>query len=241
MHCTKESAKNLSKEISDFSKDFPDVEVLLCPPFPYLQLVKETINDTDVKLGSQNMHYETSGAFTGEVSPLMVCDIGCEYVILGHSERREIFKEDNELINKKVKTALSHNLSPILCVGETLLQREKNETIDVIKTQVVEGLKDIAEKEAKSLVIAYEPIWAIGTGKTATKEDANEVHLEIRNMIKELFSHDFSDNIRILYGGSVKPGNVSELMAMENIDGALVGGASLKSEDFSKIIDFKNK
>ena len=184
------------------------------------------------------MHYEDKGAFTGEVSPVFLKEIGVKYIILGHSERRHIFKESNDLVNKKIKSALRHKLQPILCVGETLEEREKDVTFDVIREQVLCSLGDLKSDDLKDLIIAYEPVWAIGTGKTATKEDANEAIGYIRKLLKDSFGEDTALNTRILYGGSVKPDNIKDLMAMEEIDGALVGGASLKALDFSKIVNY---
>lgn len=213
-------------------------EVIVCPTFTSLYPVIEKIKGSNVKVGAQNMYFEEKGAFTGEISPLMLKDIGVEYVILGHSERREYFKEDDELINKKVKTAFKYNLIPILCVGETLEEKEAGNTKSKISNQINLGLKSLTEKEVSSMVIAYEPIWAIGTGKTATSDEANEVIRFIREEVKSLYGEATSSAVRIQYGGSVKPSTIKEQMAKSDIDGALVGGAALKAEDFASIVNF---
>lgn len=211
-------------------------EVIICPPFTSLETGANLLKESPVKLGAQNMHFEESGAFTGEISASMLKSVGCEYVILGHSERRAIFHEPDEMINKKIKKALSSGLKPIFCVGETLEERESNRTEKVIEVQIVEGLKDIPESDMKDIIIAYEPVWAIGTGKTATPQQAEDVHVFIRNLVKKLYSATTSDKIIIQYGGSVKPDNSKELLSMPNIDGALVGGACLKADSFIDIV-----
>ncbi len=212
------------------------VDVIVCPPFTSLETGANLLKESPVKLGAQNMHFEDSGAFTGEISASMLKSVGCEYVILGHSERRTIFNENDEMINKKLKKALSSALKPIFCVGETLEEREANRTEKVIEKQIIEGLAGIPESEMKNIIIAYEPVWAIGTGKTATPAQAEEVHVFIRNLVKRLYSPSVSDSIIIQYGGSVKPDNSKELLNMPNIDGALVGGACLKADSFVEII-----
>ena len=213
-------------------------EVVICPPFTSLQAANEILKDSTVKLGAQNIHFEENGAFTGEISANMLKDLGVSYVILGHSERRTYFNETNTDVNKKVFTCLKHGFTPILCVGETLEQRENGKMEQVIDLQVREAFKNVSKEDAKKVVIAYEPIWAIGTGKTATSKDANDVIGFIRSVIKSIYDQDVYDNIVILYGGSVKPNTISEQMAMENIDGALVGGASLNVNDFELIVKF---
>jgi len=213
------------------------VEVIICPPFTSLETANVLIKDTPIKLGAQNMYFETSGAFTGEISPLMLKSVGCEYVILGHSERRTIFLESNQLINKKIKSAVTNGLKPIFCIGETLEEREKGETFKVVETQIREGLADLTESELKNLIIAYEPVWAIGTGRNATPEQAEEVHKFIRDLITQIYSKEFADKLIIQYGGSVKPENSKDLMSQPDIDGALVGGACLKADSFIKIIE----
>lgn len=211
-------------------------EVVVCPTFVALSDVQKAVQGSNIKVGAQNMHHQDSGAYTGEISPVALKSMNIEYVILGHSERRQYFRESNEEINMKLAAALRHGLRPILCVGETLEQREKGITFDVIKEQVQKCLSDLQQYNLEDLVIAYEPVWAIGTGKTATKEDANEVIGFIRNQLKEVLNEKLSLSTRILYGGSVKSSNAKELMEMSEIDGALVGGASLKAEEFAKIV-----
>lgn len=211
-------------------------EVVVCPPFTGLSTVADLIEDTEVRLGAQNMYFEPKGAFTGEVSPLMLTDVGCHYVILGHSERREYFGETDALINQKIKAAFQYDLIPILCVGESLAQREANETQTFINSQLTAGLADLTAEQVSQMVIAYEPIWAIGTGKTATAEQAGEVCTAIRAKVAELFDKETAEVLRIQYGGSVKGSNAQEILSQLDIDGALVGGASLKADDFMAII-----
>ncbi|MGE5629759.1 MAG: triose-phosphate isomerase [Caulobacteraceae bacterium] len=213
-------------------------EVVVCPPFVDLSEVEKAVNGSNMGVGAQNMYYKDSGAFTGEVSPVFLKDMKIEYVILGHSERRQFFKEDDSEINKKVLAALNHGLKPILCVGETLEEREKGEAFKVITTQIDGSLTGMKGMNLDDLIIAYEPVWAIGTGKTATSEDANTVIGFIRKLLRERFGDSVADNTRILYGGSVKSSNIKELMGMPEIDGALVGGASLDAVEFSKIVNY---
>lgn len=213
-----------------------DVEIVVCPPFTALHTVAGLLEDSVVDLGAQDMHYETEGAFTGEVSPLMLKDIGCRYVILGHSERRAYFKESNELINKKAKAAVKFNLIPIVCVGETLAEREAGRQLEVVRTQFAGTFKGFTAEEMDKVVLAYEPVWAIGTGKTATPEQAQEMHAFVRSLVLETFGEEIASEIRILYGGSVKPDNTAELIKQSDVDGALVGGASLKAESFAQIV-----
>ena len=218
-------------------KDIEDRDIVIAPPFTALALSCELVRGLDnIRIAAQNMFHEDEGAYTGEISPLMLKDIGVELVILGHSERRHIFGEGDELIGKKVQAALKHGLMPILCVGERLEEREQGLTQRVVETQLQGGLKQVSNGEIENLVIAYEPVWAIGTGKTATPELAQEVHQFIREWICKKFTSTIAENLRILYGGSVKPANVAGLMAQPDIDGALVGGASLKAGDFEKIV-----
>lgn len=211
-------------------------EVVVCPPFTGLSTVADLIEDTDVRLGAQNMYFEPKGAFTGEVSPLMLTDVGCHYVILGHSERREYFSESDALINQKIKAAFQYDLIPILCVGESLAQREANETQSFIDSQLTAGLEGLTAEQVSKMVIAYEPIWAIGTGKTATAEQAGEVCTAIRAKVAALFDAATAEALRIQYGGSVKGSNAKDILSQPDIDGALVGGASLKADDFMAII-----
>ena len=211
-------------------------EVVICPPFTSLSEASAMIKGGTIKLGAQNFHQEENGAFTGEVSAKMLLSTGCEFVIIGHSERRAIFMESDDLINKKIQRAIKNNLKPIFCVGELLEERENNITEQVIKTQVLKGLENFTVGDLKNLIIAYEPVWAIGTGKTATPQQAEEVHLFIRKLIENHFSKEFAENLRILYGGSVKPDNSKDLLSQKNIDGALVGGACLNADSFLNII-----
>ncbi len=213
-------------------------EVVLCMPYVDLFYGLLTVQDTNIKVGAQNMHFEEKGAYTGEVSGKMLNSIGVEYVIIGHSERRQYFNETDETVNKKIKAAFANNLKPIVCVGETLEQRESGVAFDIITAQVEKAFEGLDEKKAEKTIIAYEPIWAIGTGKTATKEDANEACHKIREKIAELYGKDVAEKIIIQYGGSMKPSNAKELLEMPDIDGGLIGGASLKPEDFSKIVNY---
>lgn len=212
-------------------------DVVLCVPYVHLNSVANAVKGTKINLGAQNMHFADSGAFTGEISPKMLKEIGVKYVIIGHSERRAYFNETDEVVNKKVIKAINEELIPILCVGESLEERESETTFEIVRLQVKNAFINVAASDAKKVVIAYEPIWAIGTGKTATKEQAQEVCKEIRNVIKEIYNQEVSDEIRIQYGGSVTADTASELFAMPDIDGGLVGGASLKA-DFSKIVNY---
>jgi triosephosphate isomerase len=235
MNLTSKEARNLLEEVKNLDLD-ENVEHGFCVPAIDLLVAEEVLKDTNIKFGAQNMYFEEEGAYTGEISPLMLNEIGASYVILGHSERRQYFKEDDELINKKVLSALDHKLVPILCVGETLEEREAGKEKDIVKNQVIKGLKDV--KDIEKVIIAYEPIWAIGTGKTASAEDADKMCAFIRSLIKELYSEDEAEKIRIQYGGSMKPANVKELLAKENIDGGLIGGASLKAADFEQLVNY---
>ena len=230
------ATKNLISNLAKSLNNNENCDVIICPPFTSLSESNSQIKNTVIKLGAQNMYFENDGAYTGEISAQMLKSTGCEFVILGHSERRAIFNESDSLINKKIKKAISSGLKPIFCVGETLEQREKGVTKDIIKTQVTEGLKDISSEEIKTVIIAYEPVWAIGTGKNATPGQAQEVHEFIRLLIKEKYSENVSENMIIQYGGSVKPDNAKELLSQKDIDGALAGGASLKADSFLGII-----
>lgn len=218
-----------------------EVEVIICPPFTHLTEVSKIVKGSKIGLGAQNMHFEEKGAYTGDISPLMLKEIGVEYVIIGHSERREYFNETDETVNKKVRSAIDHNLVPIMCCGETLSQRENGEMESHIEKQITEGLKNIKNEEIANMIIAYEPIWAIGTGKTASNEEAEDTIAFIRKVVSKLGGEEASNKVRIQYGGSVKPDTIKSQMEMENIDGALVGGASLKAEDFLKIINFNQQ
>lgn len=214
-----------------------NAEVLICAPFTLLKDLKEATKETNIKIGAQNMHYENSGAFTGEVAPSNLVELGIDYVIIGHSERREYFNETDETCNKKVLKAIEVGINPILCCGETLEERESGKTLDKVENQIVKGLADVKSEDLEKVVIAYEPIWAIGTGKTATSEQANEVISEIRKVVKGMYG-DLAEKVRIQYGGSVKPSNVAEIMGQSDIDGALVGGASLNPTDFLGLLKF---
>lgn len=239
MNNTIADSQKLAENIVEFSNKFDkDREILLCAPFTALYTLKTVLKGSKIKLAAQNMHYENSGAYTGEISPLMLSDIAVDYVLIGHSERRQYFYESDEFLNKKIKAALKHGIKPILCVGETLEQREANIEKQTVETQIVNALKDIDANSFESIALAYEPIWAIGTGKTASSEQAQEMIMHIRNVIKKLYNDKVAEITRILYGGSVKASNTTEIMSKADIDGVLVGGASLKAEEFIGIINY---
>jgi triosephosphate isomerase len=229
-----ETARQLAARI-DPNKDR---DVMIAPAFTALAAVAEALKESPVALGAQNIYWEEEGAFTGEISPAMLTGAGCSHVIIGHSERRQYFGDTNEAVNKRIAAAIKHNLIPVFCIGETEEERESNETFSVLDKQVEIGLEGFSLNDLEALVVAYEPVWAIGTGKTATSEQAQEVHAYLRSRIDNRFGHQLSGSVRILYGGSVKPANISELMAMADIDGALVGGASLQAEVFSEIVNY---
>ena len=212
-------------------------EIVICPPFLALSVLKEAIRNTSIALGAQNMFWEEKGAWTGEVSPAMLVDTGCKYVIIGHSERRQYFNETDENVNKKMLSALKFRLIPIVCVGETLQERESAEAFKVIERQVKVGLSGLTDEQSGCIVIAYEPIWAIGTGKTATPQQAEEIHKFIRKLYSDMYGSGTGENVRILYGGSIKPENFSDLMKQSDIDGGLVGGASLEAKSFIKLVE----
>ena len=239
MNKTVEEAVDLVKQLKVTISGVKGVEVAVAPPFTALYAVSKELKDSTTHLAAQNMFWEEMGAFTGEVSPLMLKETGCAYVIVGHSERRQFFGETDEMVNRRMKRVIAHGMKPIFCIGETLKEREENRTFSVVQRQIEGGLKDIKENEVKTMVIAYEPVWAIGTGKTATPQQAEEVHRFIRQKLEKLTSRGVAEAIRIQYGGSVTPENVKGLMDQEDIDGALVGGASLKSDSFSKIVRFR--
>ncbi len=224
----------------EFKKIYQPSDVLagVCAPYTQLAALKEAFKGTDIKGGAQNMHDAENGAFTGEISAEMLNELEIEYCIIGHSERRQYFNETNETVNKKLHTAFRHNILPILCVGEVLAERDAGKEFEVVKTQTVAALKGLTGEQVGTLVVAYEPVWAIGTGRTATPDQANEMCGYIRKVIEELYSDEVSERVTIQYGGSVKPNNASELMNMEEIDGALVGGASLVPADFIEIVNF---
>lgn len=237
MNLSATEAKALVTEIIQLWEKHDNVDVVICPPYTALETCKTVIGQSsEIFLGAQDMHQETSGAYTGEISSAMLQDLWCKYVILGHSERREYFKESDQLINAKAKTALAANLKPIICVGETLQEREAGKMESVVVGQVEHSCAGFTEDQWKDVVIAYEPVWAIGTGKTATPEQAQEVHALIRSTISDMADGKIADKLRIQYGGSVKPENAAELLGQADIDGALVGGASLKAHSFIEII-----
>ena len=239
MNKTVEEAVDLVKQLKDAISGVKGVEVAVAPPFTALYAVSKELKDSTIHLAAQNMFWEEKGAFTGEVSPLMLKEMGCAYVIIGHSERRQFFGETDETVNRRMKMVIAHGMKPIFCIGETLKEREENRTFSVVERQIEGGLKDIKENEVKNMVIAYEPVWAIGTGKTATPQQAEEVHRFIRQKLGKLTSRGVAEAMRIQYGGSVTPENIKGLMDQGDIDGALVGGASLKSDSFSRIVRFR--
>lgn len=239
MNGTQAESKKILEALLPQIQENKNVEVVICPPFTALALVAEILTGTGVKLGGQNMYFEAKGAFTGEISAGMLKELNCEYVILGHSERRTHFKETDELVNKKVLAALKNKIKPIICVGESLAQREKNETDNLVTAQVKAALNFVAEDDLLNVVFAYEPIWAIGTGKTCEADEANRVIKLIRQTVAGLYKKDLAEKMRILYGGSVKTDTIDEQMAQSDIDGGLVGGASLLANDFARIVNFK--
>ena len=236
MNTRRQSGTELARGVAEAAAK-TDVEVAVCPPSIYLAPIAEAVADTAVGLGAQNLYAAGDGAYTGEVNASMLVDVGCKYVILGHSERRTLMGETDEMVAQKLHTAIEAGLTPIVCVGETLEDREADRTNEVVTAQVRGSLAGLESETAASIVVAYEPVWAIGTGKVATPDMAEAVHATIRTLLGELFGQDAASKIRIQYGGSVKPGNAAELMAQPNIDGALVGGASLKAEDFAGILN----
>ncbi|RLB67723.1 MAG: triose-phosphate isomerase [Deltaproteobacteria bacterium] len=239
LHNTLEESSRLVSELIPAVADNQDVEIVVSPVFTALSKVAEKISGSNIKLAAQNCYSEPQGAFTGEVSPLLLQDVGCQYAIIGHSERRQLFGENDKLINSKAHALAKAGLGIIFCIGETLEERETDQTLDVLRRQVRLGLKNLSTDLLANLVVAYEPVWAIGTGKTASDEQAQEAHAFIRALLTELSDKKTADATRILYGGSVKPGNVDGLMNQPDVDGALVGGASLKAEDFARIINFR--
>jgi len=232
-----ETAKQLLKRVAKTT----DVDIMIAPPFTALAQVSDVVKGTCISVGAQNLFWEAEGAYTGEISSSMLVSAGCRYVIVGHSERRQYFNETDESVNWKLKSSLKNGLIPVMCVGESEKEREAEETFSVLDKQVKNGLEDFSADDLKVLVVAYEPVWAIGTGKTATAEQAQEVHEFLRAMLEKKFGNTLAKTTRILYGGSVKPNNIAELMSMPDVDGALVGGASLDPETFSKIIQFQNR
>ncbi len=239
MYKTPEEARAFVREFLPLVADASGVEIVLAPAFPSLSDVAVMTRDAKVGVASQNVHFAEEGAYTGEVSPRMVREAGASYAIIGHSERRQYFAETDESVNRKVRAALAAGLVPILCLGETLAERESGRTIEVVERQIRAGLADVPASEAKRFLLAYEPVWAIGTGRTATPAQAQEVHAFLRGTLKELWGEAAGASVRILYGGSVKPENIAELMSMEDIDGALVGGASLSAASFARIVKYR--
>ena len=239
MHKTCQEALETARDLAEKLGETDRVEVMIAPPFTALTGVLEVIKDTPIALGAQNLFQEPEGAYTGEISGPMIRSAGCRYVIVGHSERRQYFGETDDHINRKIKAALDARLTPVFCVGETEEERDSEKTFSVLDKQVQNGLEGLLADHMETVVIAYEPVWAIGTGKTATPEQAQVVHAYIRKLVDRLFGETTAHTMRILYGGSVKPANISELMALPDIDGALVGGASLKPDTFSEIVKYK--
>lgn len=237
MYKTLSEAKQFAEEIKGLAPDPVKLDTVICAPALFLDQLAQVVTDSSVYVGAQTMHFESEGAFTGEVSPVQLADLGVDFVILGHSERREYFNETDEAVNKKVHAAFEHYLIPIICVGETLEEREAGNTTSKVEGQVEKALAELTADQVKRSVIAYEPIWAIGTGKTATSEDANEVCGAIRSKVESLYGQSVAESVRIQYGGSVKPENIKELLTMEHIDGALVGGASLQPASFLKLLE----
>ncbi|WP_338778407.1 triose-phosphate isomerase [Metabacillus sp. FJAT-52054] len=237
MNKTMAEAKSFAEEVKSLVPSSEQVDAVVCSPALFLDRLVEIAKGTELKIGAQNMHSEENGAFTGEVSPVALKDLGVEYVILGHSERREMFAETDETVNQKTLAAFKHGLIPIVCCGETLEERESGKTNELVGNQVKAALTGLSEDQVKQTVIAYEPIWAIGTGKSSSAEDANEVCAYIRKVVAEQFSQDAADAVRIQYGGSVKPANIKEYMAQSDIDGALVGGASLEAQSFLQLLE----
>ena len=235
---TTAAGQALVKDLAALVADVKDRQIVVCVPFTILGAIGEAVKGTNIALGAQNLHWEKSGAYTGEISADMLLDMGVEYVLIGHSERRQYFAETDETVNKKVHTAFASGITPIVCVGETLEEREGGIMPQVISTQVEKGLAGLTGEQIKQLVIAYEPVWAIGTGRTATAEQANEVCALIRAKVAELFCAECANEMRIQYGGSVKPDNAAEIMGKSDIDGALVGGAALKADSFSQIVKY---
>ena len=239
MYKTPDEAVETARQLVERVADVNDVDIMIAPTFTALVPVFKVIQKSPVALGGQNFFWENEGAYTGEISAAMLKSAGCQYGIIGHSERRQYFGETDETVNKKIQAAIRAGLKPVFCIGETEKEREAEQTLSVLDKQVKNGLEGLVSEQLDMLIIAYEPVWAIGTGKTATDDQAQEVHQFIRSLVEKNFGRPLSDSIRILYGGSVKPDNIAGLMAMPDIDGALVGGASLNAESFSKIVKFQ--
>ena len=236
MNETPDEAEALAKGIVETVSDVGNVEVVICPPFTALERTAKVLAGTPIGLGAQNMHWESEGAYTGEVSGAMLLTCGCQYVILGHSERRQFFGETDETVNRRLKAALSANLKPIVCVGETLDERQSDVTEQIVETQVTGAFEGVSPEEAQGVTLAYEPVWAIGTGLTATPEQAEAVHAFLRQVLAQFYNDDVAQAVRIQYGGSVKPDNATELFGQNNIDGGLIGGAALDADSFAAIV-----
>ncbi len=236
MYKTLKNGQELAVALKRELYKIENVDIVICPAYTLLAYLADDLEESNIALGAQDVNWQEEGAFTGEVSPLMLKDAGCKYVIIGHSERRQFFAETNQSVNNKLKAALEHSLVPIVCVGENLSEREAGKTFAVLDDHVKNGLKDISESEILKVVIAYEPVWAIGTGKTATPDQAQEAHKYIRALLEKMYNKDIAQQVRIQYGGSVKPENITELMQQPDVDGALVGGASLKADSFTAIV-----
>ncbi|XWN37764.1 MAG: triose-phosphate isomerase [Balneola sp.] len=230
-----EGLRSAKSEVSE------EVDVLVCPPFVSLGMAVKYLHDSEIQVGAQNLHFEDNGAYTGEISATMLAESGCNFVLIGHSERRQYFGETDKGVNKKALKALSHKIAPVICVGESLDQRKKDVHFDIVSDQVKKALEGISDSEILDVVIAYEPIWAIGTGETASPEQAQEMHAFIRKEISGLYTDETASAIRVLYGGSMKPGNAEELLSQNDVDGGLIGGASLKADSFSEIISIAEK
>ena len=236
LNLTEREAVILVTALRNALVDVTEVDIVVCPVVTAIAVIHDVLLESNIAIGAQNLYWEDSGAFTGEVSAPLLKEVGVEYVIIGHSERRQYFGETNQTVNKKIRAALEHGLTPIVCVGEVLAEREANKTFDVIRTQCKESLAGFSADEMKAMIVAYEPVWAIGTGKTATPAQAQEVHKFIRELLVKMHNEEVAETLRIQYGGSVKPENIAELMAQPDIDGALVGGASLKADSFVSIV-----
>lgn len=239
MHLTLDEAVQLARAVVAACGTITDRDIMIAPPFTSLASVATAVKGSNLRVGAQNVAWEKEGAYTGEISPTMLKDLGVNMALIGHSERRHIFREDDTMINRRLRAALDSGIEPILCIGETLNDREAGATLTVLETQLREGLKNVEKERAAQVILAYEPVWAIGTGKTASKEQAQEVHGFLRKLLTGLYEKNLAEGLRILYGGSVKPENIDELMAQPDIDGVLVGGAALKAESFERIICFR--
>jgi triosephosphate isomerase len=239
MYKTGDEAVQSARRLKELAADAAGLEIMIAPTFTALAQVAAVIQSSNIALGAQNLHWETQGAFTGEISAPMLVNAGCRYVIIGHSERRQYFGETDQGVQRKIRAAVNAGLSPVMCIGETETEREAGKTFSVLDKQIQKGLEGFVFQDLKSLVLAYEPVWAIGTGKTATKEQAQEAHAYIRRQLAAIVDDGFARQVRILYGGSVKPSNIKELMAMPDVDGALVGGASLDPETFSQLVHYQ--